>query len=50
MSAITPKIQKNHKKPYNPEITFKDQNHLLSYLVDKISTNRNRRFNMKLRT
>jgi hypothetical protein len=47
----TPRITPTSKKkpPYNPEIIFRDQNHLISYLVGKFATNRNKKSNIKLK-
>lgn len=52
-SNSQPKIVSNKDKKkkfkYNPEITFKSKEHLQAYLIDKIATNKNRKFNMRLK-
>jgi len=49
-SNQTPYVHKKKKPKYNAEIVFRDHSHMLAYLVDKIATNRNKKFNMKLIT
>lgn len=45
----TPPIVRKHDKKkfnYNPEVKFKSKAHLQSYLVDKATKNKNKKFNM----
>jgi hypothetical protein len=49
MSKENEVIRKSDKRHhYNPEKTFNTKEQLQAYLVDKMTNNRNKRFNMQI--